>query len=280
MSSSNDQLAIITVVYKNYLVLEDFFKSLQRQSNKKFHLYISDLSEEIERIDTKSIKSTILFGENKGYSHGINLGLQKAIKQNFNQFCIINNDTYFEANFVESVRASLEKHKNSIIGSKILYAKGYEYHKNSYSDDDLGRVIWYAGGGIDWDNALTPHRGVDEVDRNQYNRTESTDFITGTFMAFDRAVVQKVGFWDESYFLYFEDADWCERAKRKNIKLIYDPSIVIFHKVSQSTGGSGSSLHQKYQSRNRLKFALKYAPLKTKLHLAKNRLISFLRGRD
>lgn len=89
-------------------------------------------------------------------------------------------------------------------------------------------------------------------------------------MIFDKKVVERVGHWDEDYFLYFEDADFCEKAKRKKIQLYYDPSIILWHKNAQSTGGSGSSLQQKYQLKNRLKFALKYAPLKTKLHLLWN----------
>ena len=79
-------------------------------------------------------------------------------------------------------------------------------------------------------------------------------------MLYDKSVLDRVGFWDESYFLYYEDADLCVRAQQAGVKLFYDPTIVIWHKISQSTGGSGSSLHEKYQNRNRLRFGLKYAP--------------------
>ncbi len=66
-------------------------------------------------------------------------------------------------------------------------------------------------------------------------------------MAYDKKIYEKVGKWDESYFLYYEDADFCERALKKQISLIYDSTIMLWHKNAQSTGGSGSSLHQKYQ---------------------------------
>jgi GT2 family glycosyltransferase len=99
-------------------------------------------------------------------------------------------------------------------------------------------------------------------------------------MLFDKSVIDKVGFWDESYFLYFEDADYCVRAKRKGIKLYYDPSINVWHKNAQSTGGSGSSIHVKYQKENRVKFGFKYAPLKTKFHLVKNFLFAKIKPRQ
>ena len=89
-------------------------------------------------------------------------------------------------------------------------------------------------------------------------------------MLFDKSVLDKVGFWDESYFLYFEDADYCMRASKVGVRLYYDPLLVIWHKVSQSTQGSGSTIHVKYQTKNRLKFGMKYAPFKTKIHLLKN----------
>jgi len=131
-------------------------------------------------------------------------------------------------------------------------------------------VFWYAGGITNWRHSTTTHRGVDEIDKYQFDKFEKTDFVTGCMLFFNKKVVDRVGLWDESYFLYYEDADFCERAKKAGFDLFYNPSIVIWHKNAQSTGGSGSSLHAKYQKKNHLRFGLKYAPLRTKLHLIKN----------
>lgn len=191
----------------------------------------------------------------------------------YDRFCIVNDDTYFKNNFTDSVTSSVEKRPGAIIGGKIYYAPGYEYHKERYAQKDLGSVLWYAGGRIDWNHALTPHRGVDEVDVGQYESFEETEFVNGALIIFDRSVIEKVGRWDENYFLYFEDADFSVRSKRAGIKLYFDPHIVVWHKNAASTGGPGSSLHQQYQDRNRLRFGLKYAPWKTKLHLLKNYIL-------
>ncbi len=266
----SEKLALITVVYENYFILDDFLKSLEKQKNRNFHLYISDLSKNKQKIVSRKIPMTVIATENKGYAHGVNVGITRALQEGENYFCILNNDIFFESDFVSSVIKSLNSHPTSIIGGKIYYAPGYEYHKGRYQKKDLGKVIWYAGGSIDWSHALTPHRGVDEVDTEQYNRFEETDFINGALMNFDAAVYRKVGPLDESYFLYFEDSDYCMRAQKKEVKLYYDPAIVIWHKVSQSTDGSGSDFQRTYQEKNRLKFGLRYAPLKTKLHLIKN----------
>lgn len=213
---------------------------------------------------------TVLHTKNLGYAHGVNIGIKEAHKKGLQKFCVLNNDIYFKDDFVDNVLHSLEQHPSSLMGGKIYYAPGFEYHAQKYKKHELGNVIWYAGGETDWNNVITHHTGVDEVDVGQFEKFGKTGFITGCLMYYDADVVQKIGNWDESYFLYYEDADYCERARRKGLQLYYGPSVVIWHKNAQSTGGSGSDIHVKYQEKNRLRFGLRYAPLKTKLHLLKN----------
>lgn len=273
----NHSLAIITPVYQNYEVLQDFFSSLEKQNNKKFRVFVVDLSDDKKSITNKNLDISVLKADNLGYAYGVNLGVDAALKSGFEIFCVMNNDTYVKNDFVEEVIRAVEKNPSSLIGGKIYYAPGYEYHKARYKKSQLGKVLWYAGGIMDWKNVFTNHRGVDLVDNGQFEVMETTDFITGCLICFDKSVWNQVGKWNESYFLYFEDADYCERCRRKGLKLLYDPNIVLWHKVSQSTGGSGSSIHTKYQEKNRLTFGLKYAPWRTKLHLIKNYFLNKLK---
>ena len=263
-------LALISPVYQNYDILQDFFTSLKKQKNKNFKVFITDLSPIKKNIDSQDVDMELLKENNLGYAHGVNVGINKAISEGFTRFCVLNNDTFVKPEFVGNVIKAIDANNSSLVGGKIYYAPGYEYHKDRYQKKDQGNVIWYAGGIMDWANVFTKHRGVDLVDKKQFEQTGNTEFITGCLICFDKESWDKVGAWDENYFLYYEDADFCQRAKNLGLKLIYEPSIVLWHKVSQSTGGSGSSLHQKYQEKNRLTFGLKYAPLRTKLHLLKN----------
>lgn len=267
-------IAIITVVYNNYTILDEFCDSLRSQSIKNFHLYIADASSNKQPIDISDFPHTILPIENKGYAHGVNEGLKQAKSDGIEHFCVINDDVYFEKTFVADLEKSFQSHPKTVFGGKIYYASGYEFHKDRYESKDLGNVLWYAGGAVDWNHATTSHRGVDDVDQGQYNTEEKTDFITGCLTCFDKATLDAIGFWDEKYFLYYEDADFCERAKRENIDLWYTPEIRIWHKNAQSTEGSGSALHQSFQKKSHLKYALKYAPFRTKVHVLKNYFLS------
>lgn len=269
---SND-LAVITVVYNNYEVTRDFIESLEDQTEKDFKLYICDFSVKKQTIKT-TLKIKVIHKPNRGYGAGLNYGLSTAIEDGCQSLILINNDTIVKKDFISQAKKSLKKNPNSIIGGKIYYYPGFEYHKNRYKKDQRGKVIWYAGGEIDWDNVYTNHIGVDEVDRGQYDRKTKTDFITGCVMILDKSVIDKLGFFDEKYFMYFEDADYCQRAKQANVTLVYDPSLEIWHKNAQSTDGSGSAFHVKTQKKSRLRFGLKYAPLKTRLHLLKNLLLN------
>ena len=265
-------LAIITVNYKSYLDTKDFIESFAHQTIKNFRIYIIDVTPSPEPIASHA-KITVIHAENKGYAYGLNTGLRVAMQDECVQFACLNNDTRVSRDFVKKATESIEIYPASLIGGKIYYEKGYEYHKDRYQKSELGKVLWYAGGILDWKNALTLHRGVDEVDFGQYDTREETQFVTGCLMCFDKGLIDKAGMIDESYFLYYEDADWCERIKRAKLHLYYDPGIVIFHKNAQSTGGAGSALHADYQKKNRLRFGLKYAPLKTKLHLLKQAIL-------
>lgn len=265
-------LAIITAVYQNYTVLKDFFGSLMNQTSKDFRVYIVDVSKDRQEIEKVNLPVSLVSAENKGYAAAVNEGVRKAISDGITEFAVVNSDIIFDKDFVANATASIRKNPKSVIGGKIYYAPGYEYHKNRYTKDDLGKVIWYAGGEIDWNHVQAAHRGVDAVDKGQYDEFTETGFVTGCLTCFDRDLWRAVGEWDQSYFMYYEDTDFSVRASRLGLKNYYDPSIIIWHKNAQSTEGAGSSFHVQYQNRNRIKFGMKYAPFRTKIHLVIEKL--------
>jgi GT2 family glycosyltransferase len=62
---------------------------------------------------------------------------------------------------------------------------------------------------------------------------------------------------DEDYFLYYEEYDYCERAKRAGFAIYYNGTSHIVHKQSVSVGRL-SPLKAYYMSRNRLLFSIKH----------------------
>lgn len=208
----------------------------------------------------------IALTRNEGFTGGNNIGMQKALKMKSDIVWLLNNDTYVDPGVLDCTRV-FGNPKTGIAGSKIYFAPGNEYHRDRYNKDEVGKVFWYAGGLIDWHNMYASHRGVDEVDHHQYDAVTQTEFVTGCSMFIRAGVIEKIGFFDEKYYLYLEDLDYSLRAKRAGYDLLYVPSSVVWHKNAGSSGGSGSRLQEYYQTRNRLIIGLRYAPVRTKVAL-------------
>ena len=206
--------------------------------------------------------------ENLGFAEGNNAGIKYALEQGADYIILLNNDTLVDENLVDRLVGVMEKDgKIGILGPKIYFAPGFEFHKDRYKRDEQGKVIWYAGGKIDWQNVYCSHKGVDEIDKNQYEKEEETDFVSGCCMMIRKEVFEKIGFLDKKYFLYLEDVDFCLRAKKAKFKVIYTPKMHLWHKNAASSEKPGSKIHQYYQTRNRLYFGFKYATLRSKLAL-------------
>lgn len=219
--------------------------------------------------------------ENKGFSGGHNIGIKKALGMEADYVIVLNNDTRVDKNLVkELVNASRADKKRGAIVPKIYFEKGHEYHKDRYKSHELGKVIWYAGGAMDWNNINGSHRGVDEVDSGQYDTPSQTDLITGCCVLFPRHVLEKTKGFDDRFFLYYEDADLNERIKKLGLSIWYQPTAMLWHINAGATGGSGSVLQDYFISRNRMLFGMRYARLRTKIALVRESLRLIKTGRE
>lgn len=219
-------------------------------------------------------------GANLGFAGGNNVGIRDCLKRNSDYIILMNNDLILQKDIViKLVKYMNVNLKVGVVSPKMYFAKGYEFHKDRYKKEELGKVIWYAGGLIDKNNVYTSHRGVDEVDSGQYNRIEETDVANGACVIIRKEVFEKIGLLDDSFFLYWEDADFSERAKKAGYKVMYFPKTWIWHKVSASTGGSGSPTNDYFLIRNRYYFAMRYAKIRTKFAVIRDTIKQIFTGR-
>jgi|SRR3989344_2298843 len=257
-----EEIKLLTIVVDNGST-----DSLQAISNFKF---------QISNFQFKLIKNE----KNLGFAGGNNVGIKYVLREGSDYILILNNDTVVDKNLIKELLETAESDsKTGIVVPKIYFAKGHEYHRNRYKENELGKIIWYAGGIMDWKNIIGSHRGVDQVDTGQYDQVMETEFATGCAMFVKKEIFEKVGLFDEKYFLYYEDADLSERVKNAGYKIIYAPAAIIWHKNAGSAGGSGSRLQDYYTTRNRLLFGMEYASLRAKIALIKESLKLLFLGR-
>lgn len=215
---------------------------------------------------------------NLGFTGGNNKGIQYALNDGADYIWLLNNDTIVDKNALSAISV-FDDPSVGAVGGKIYFAKGHEYHLDKYEISERGKVLWYAGGVIDWNNMLASHRGVDEVDRGQYNMEEDTPFITGCSFIVRSEIVRKIGALDNRYYLYLEDLDWSLRIQQAGYKTVYAPRSVVWHVNAGSSGKPGNPLHEYYFTRNRILFGFTYASLRTRFALIRE-AIRFIFGKS
>jgi len=199
-----------------------------------------DGSENMIRESFPSLR-LIRTGANLGYAGGNNAGIRHAIEGDADYIWLMNNDTTVDANaLTELVKIAETDPSIGMVGSKIL----------SYLQPT---VLLYAGGRVDLAVGETEHIGYGCEDRGQFDLGGDTGYITGCSLLVKRQVIEEIGLMNEVYFLYFEETEWCAKAKARDYRLMYAPRSVVYHKESVSTGKiSGRILY--YLTRNRLYF--------------------------
>jgi GT2 family glycosyltransferase len=181
-------------------------------------------------------------GENLGYVGGNNLGLEYAQVAKPDYTLLLNNDTEVAPDFVHMlVDAAQAGPAIGIAGPTIYY----------YERPD---VIWSAGGAVDWQRGSTRMVGLNERDVGQFGQMpRAVDFLSGCAMLVKHTVLQHVGLLDERFFAYYEETEWCVRAKRAGFEIVHVPLAHIWHKISPEAR-AGSPMAHYYMTRNRLLF--------------------------
>lgn len=270
---------------KNTLACLDSLKDIKMGNFQLTVVVIDNASEEKFDLGSGNIGDIPLViiknKNNLGFSGGHNVGIKYCLENGADYVLILNNDTYVDKNFLEELlKASENDKKIGILAPKIYFAPGFEFHKERYSKKELGKVFWYAGGVMDWNNVIGHHRGVDGIDRGQFDKTEETELATGCCMLIKKEVFGKVGLFDDKFYLYYEDADLSMRARKKGFKIFYVGKSIIWHKNASSAGGSGSKLQDYYITRNRLLFGFRYSSTRAKFALFRESLILLISGRE
>ncbi len=182
----------------------------------------TDSSEDVIKNKYPYIK-LIQTGDNLGYAEGNNIGIRYAMEKDADYVFLLNNDTIVEKDALDNLVDYAEKKSMiGIVGPKILL-----YHDQN--------VIWFAGGIIDFFSGLS-HKGGGKKDDGTFDEIQETDYITGCALLIKSDVINKIGLMDRNYFLLFEEADWCLRARNSGFKLFYVPTARVYHKCSVSFG--------------------------------------------
>lgn len=177
---------------------------------------------------------------NVGVAEGQNIGLRYALENGMDYVFVLNNDTTLDKNILDELLKVAEG--DSKIG--IVVPKTY-----SAEEPDKVQSV---GGRIDWRRGKCYHLQTAETQSNGME----IDYLGSALIK--RQVIGKIGFYDHRYFAYWEDTDFCIRARRAGFQVVCALKASLWHKGTYSIGEI-TGFYEYYFTRNRFWFMKRYA---------------------
>jgi GT2 family glycosyltransferase len=175
---------------------------------------------------------------NLGYAGGNNVGIEIALREGADFVFVLNNDTIVDPGIIEAFLAGFSDERVGILGGKILRME------DPKRLDHLGGH-WNSKK-IDFD-----YVGYNALDGDEWSYSREFEYVCGAALMIQRDVFEKIGLFDPRYFLFWEEADFCFRARRGGFAVKNCPQAQVWHKISASfTGGKPHAAY--FLWRNRL----------------------------
>ena len=240
----------IFLVILNYNNAEETIRCVDSTGNlncgeNDFHIVVVDngsTDDSFSVLHNTVASNTVLLsaGSNLGYAAGNNLGIRYAKEHGADFIVILNNDVILNRNSLDSCFDLLRKNNEiGIVCPAILNI-----------DND---TIQSTGANIDFFKIKTILINYGQ----QYICSDEIidcDYVGGACMVFRADLPDKIGYIPEDYFLFWEEADWCAKARRQGLKCVCTLKSYIRHKGS-ATIKRYSGLYSYFLERNRVLFS-------------------------
>lgn len=225
-------LPFVSIVLVNWNGKDDTLAclgSLAAADYRAFDVTVVDNASEDGSVDAIREKyphvHVIANDTNERFARANNQGIERALAAGADYVLLLNNDTEVAPDFLQIMLATAKADVSiGMVGPKIYFFNEPE-------------KLWYAGGIVDLWRGRIAHVGIHQLDRGQYDDATDTGYITACAVLVTRACLERIGGLDDTYFMYGEDVDWCQRARLAGFRVIYEPRARVWHKVSSSSGG-------------------------------------------
>jgi N-acetylglucosaminyl-diphospho-decaprenol L-rhamnosyltransferase len=183
--------------------------------------------------------------QNVGFASACNQGMEVSEGENL---LFINPDTVVEGDFFESLERFLEENPRAgVAGPKIV---GFDGDVQLTARKELS----FLSGILGRTSLLTRLFPKNPLVKRLFPAAEkltgpaAVDWIAGTCMAVRRRTLEEIGGMDERFFMYFEDADLCRRAREAGWLVYYLPQIEVLHHSGASSGDRARAIWNLHKS--------------------------------
>ena len=238
------KVAVIILTYNNEEEIFPCLKSVLRQSYQgEFQVVVVDnnsTDKTVEVVKNFPQVHLIELDKNLGYAGGNNIGIEWAYKQGFDYFIVLNPDMEVDIDWLKNMLITVEKvDKPGLIQSKVLF-----WHE-PYRINTVGNPLHFLG--FSWSG------GYKKLS-SQFLSIQEVPVASGSACLFSRQLVDKIGIFDDYYFMYHEDVDLSVRSRLAGFKNYLAPNAKVWHKYSFSFGTKKFY----YSERNRLIMLFSY----------------------
>lgn len=179
------------------------------------------------------VVSVVESGHNGGYGYGNNVALRIGLKEKADYFYLLNSDAFVEGTALQTLLTWLDDHKDVGIAGGYIHGVDGEPHPGAFHYPTIwseieGSVRFAPLSKLLKDKVVprpVPKETVDDV-----------DWVPGASMVMRREVLEQVGLFDETFFLYYEETDLCHRAKKAGWKIAFVRDASVAHIVGATTG--------------------------------------------
>lgn len=228
-----DKISIIIVSYNTKAITEKCLESVQNSNLKnQIEVIVVDNAStdgSVEMIKTEFPKVKLLANkENLGFAKGNNLGMQKATGE---YILLLNSDAFLGKDTLSKCLDYMDQ--ADVIGCKLTYADGSLQPSAGYLPNPLNTFLWVWG--IDtlpiFKNFIS---SVHPQQPRWFIKNREVGWVTGAFMFMKRKVFEKTGGFDNQYFMYGEEIDWCKRIHIAHFKIMLIADFSVVHLVGAS----------------------------------------------
>ncbi|UKB80120.1 glycosyltransferase family 2 protein [Chryseobacterium sp. MEBOG07] len=238
-----DDLAIIILNYNSFEDTNREVNSLLSEGIPEKSIYVVDNNskdrKEIEKLGSQKQINCILSDYNGGYAYGNNLAIRKAIEDGKNYFLLLNPDIEISLSTISQLYRDLKEFSNiGIIGPRICYRN---IRERIFSDGGLlfpeeGFQGGHTNSEKDKNTVQAPH----------YNY--NIKYVDGSALMFRKEILDEVGLMNTTFFMYYEESEWCLRLLKNNKwKIAVNTHCEAFNLASDK-----GSFYEYYITRNRI----------------------------
>lgn len=250
-------LSVVVVSYNTSRLLDRCLRSILRQSSLHTEVFVVDnASGDGSAAMVKErfpIIHLIANGQNRGFGAANNQAIALASGRSI---VLVNPDCEVRPGSLPALQRFLDEHPQAAVaGGRLLYEDGSFQH-NAFRFPGLAQVFldYFP---LHW--RLVESRWNGRFPRAWDDRAYQMDHPLGAFFAVRRDAVEQVGAFDEGYFMYAEEVDWCYRLKQAGWEVWHCPEAVAVHLGGRSTRQHAPEMYVELH-RSRWRFYRKYYP--------------------